>query len=358
VGNAVNAVQGSTLLVSPCLYEPNYGGVQFTAQVAWRALSAESAQLLCYGTRCVQPAEQRQASQSCAHSKWAALWESVKNRRHETVIFWHLDLLKLLPFFRPRPIRVALFLHGVECWRTLPPREQNLLKQVDVFLSNSCFTWQRFLQKNPGCSSALHRTVPLGCGSAAVEDGNPDEKPMAFMLGRMDRNEDYKGHRELIQIWPDVLRQVPDAELHIAGGGNLQPDLAGLARSLGVGSQVTFCGLISEEEKRRLLLSSRCLLLPSRGEGFGLVYLEAMRLGRPCLVSSCDAGLEVINPPEAGLAADPRNPEALAEATCRLLSHGPEWQGWSERARWRYQSQFTEAAFAQRLLTATRELLA
>jgi glycosyltransferase involved in cell wall biosynthesis len=92
--------------------------------------------------------------------------------------------------------------------------------------------------------------------------------------------------------------------------------------------------------------------MPSRGEGFGLVYLEAMRLGRPCLVSTHDAGQEVVRPPEAGLAADVDNPRELANALCRLLEDGPEWQAWSEQARKRYLSAFTARHFQARLLQA------
>ena len=92
--------------------------------------------------------------------------------------------------------------------------------------------------------------------------------------------------------------------------------------------------------------------MPSRGEGFGLVYLEAMRVGRPCLVSTLDAGREVVNPPEAGLAVDPDNREELADAICRLLGDGPEWQQWSKQARQRYEQNFTAKHFQDRLMTA------
>src|ERR1044072_9933639 len=92
--------------------------------------------------------------------------------------------------------------------------------------------------------------------------------------------------------------------------------------------------------------------MPSRAEGFGLVCREAMRIGRPCLVSTLDAGREVVNPPEAGLAVDMDNQEELAHALGRLLADGDEWNDWSPQARRRYEDFYTAEHFQQRLLAA------
>jgi phosphatidylinositol alpha-1,6-mannosyltransferase len=168
----------------------------------------------------------------------------------------------------------------------------------------------------------------------------------------MCRSEDYKGHRQVIEAWPTVLARVPDAQLWIVGEGDLRPDLEQLAVVKGVEGNVRFWGALSDAEKEKLIASCRCLVMPSRGEGFGLVYLEAMRLGRPCLVSTFDAGREVVNPPEAGLAVDPGDTRQVAEAICRLLSHTPECSQWSVQARRRYESNFTAEKFQNRLISA------
>jgi len=172
------------------------------------------------------------------------------------------------------------------------------------------------------------------------------------MLSRLSKGEDYKGHREVINAWPRVLEKTPDAELWIAGDGDLRSDLERLVAEQGLQNKVRFWGHVAEEKKQQLLEQSRCLLMPSRGEGFGLVYLEAMRLGRPCLVSTLDAGREVVNPPEAGLSADPDNNEELAGTICPLLADGPEWHQWSTQARRRYEENFTAKHFQERLLAA------
>jgi phosphatidylinositol alpha-1,6-mannosyltransferase len=194
--------------------------------------------------------------------------------------------------------------------------------------------------------------VALGLGAPDLHRVPAAEAPVALILGRMQKGEGYKGHEELIRVWPKVRARVANAQLWIAGGGSLEAELKALAGKVGEAGHVRFFGVIPDEEKQRLILQARCLALPSKGEGFGLVYLEAMRSGRPCLSSDSDAGREVVNPPEAGLSVDPGDAEALCDALARLLTEGPEWQRWSVNARARYESQYTTKHFEERLLAA------
>jgi phosphatidylinositol alpha-1,6-mannosyltransferase len=249
--------------------------------------------------------------------------------------------------------KIVVFLHGVEAWRRQDWLTRALLHRVTLFVSNSDYTWLRFVANNPRCGRAPHRTVHLGISSPVDECVPPPVgPPVALMLSRLDKREDYKGHREMIGAWPLVLKRMPEAELWIAGEGSLRGELEDAIAGRGRGAKVQFLGLVSEAQKQELLTRCSCLALPSRGEGFGLVYLEAMRIGRPCLVSTLDAGLEVVNPPEAGIAADVEKPEALAGAVCRLVSMGPEWTAWAGRARGRYEANFTASHFLGRFSDA------
>jgi phosphatidylinositol alpha-1,6-mannosyltransferase len=175
---------------------------------------------------------------------------------------------------------------------------------------------------------------------------------VALMLSRLARDEDYKGHRELLEAWPMVRRRVAGAELWIAGDGDLRAHLEQIAAERGLGDAVRFFGHVSEHDKQYLIAQSRCMALPSRAEGFGLVYVEAMRLGRPCLVSTLDAAREVVDPPRHGLAVDPADRESLVEAIGRLLTDGPEWRRWSRLARERYEQHFTARHWQQRFMLA------
>ncbi len=340
------------------------GGAQASANIAWSAVTEhteELATLLSYvggngagnsnGNSAKSP---RDPETFVVNSKRKAIYRALSRKwPHDLVFVWHLGLLRLLPFFRFSQVRVVLMLLGIEAWREQSWLTKKQMEKVDLFLSISDHTWRNFLAFNREYEGKPHQTVLLGIGNPFPgETPDPSPRPAALMLSRLSRDEDYKGHREVINAWPRVLQGTPGAELWIVGDGDLRNDLERQVVELKLERQVRFWGLVSEEIKQELLQQSRCLVMPSRGEGFGLVYLEAMRVGRPCLVSTLDAGREVVNPPEAGLAANPDNEGELADSICRLLANGPEWQQWSAQARRRYEENYTARHFQERLLAA------
>lgn len=341
------------------------GGVQASGRLAWEAIVGASdsilyaerrawdAYLFCY-ERNGKETHLNNDRTRYVSSKHHALVEPLRSRWPiHFVLVWHLGLLKLLPLFRLSNAKIALFLHGIESWRRQDWLTQILLGKVDCFFSNSEFTWQRFLKANPQYKDVPHRKINLGIGSPINgQTPTPTTPPAALMIGRLIKSEDYKGHSEVINAWPLVLGRVPDAELWIVGEGDLREKLERMATCRGLIGKIRFLGQVSEEIKQKLLANCRCLALPSRGEGFGLVYLEAMRTSRPCLVSTLDAGHEVVSPPFAGLAVDLNQPEQLANGLSKLLTPSPEWDKWSGQARQHYESAFTAKHFQDRLLSA------
>jgi phosphatidyl-myo-inositol dimannoside synthase len=270
----MNSVDMGVLGLFPSIASEKIGGVEASGRLAWQGIVdgvAGDASLFCYGSQ--GPGESRGNARHEVHaaSRLSAVLAALRTRQTaRLVLIWHIDLLKLLPFLRVADARVALFLHGIEAWRRQDWLSRILLRRVDLFLSNSDYTWQRFLSFNPRLSDAPHRSVPLGLGApvkAAVPA--PAHPPAVLMLSRLCRGEDYKGHREMIAAWPLVQKWIPAAELWIAGDGDLRPDLEGMVRDRGLDGGIHFWGQVSEDEKQSLLARCRCLSMPSRGEGFG-----------------------------------------------------------------------------------------
>lgn len=336
----------SLLALFPSPATSEWGGIQLSARVAWDAIRS-SDRWQAHGVFLKSAPGRRVGVREKARAV-----VDVMGERADLTVVWHVALLKLLPFLKERG-KVALYLHGIEAWSLT--RSKIDWGQVDLFLTNSHYTWTRFLVAYPELSERPHRVVHLGLGSPTGRIRTPDPIPTAVCISRLEKSENYKGHRELIQAWPALSGSINSPALEIVGEGDLKADLEAEVRELGLSQQVSFHGWVSAEEKDELLLRSRCLALPSRAEGFGLVYLEAMRLGRPCLVSSVDAGREVVDPPTAGLAVDPDIVGDIVSALTRLMSDGPDWNELSAKAKQRYDTSFTEEHFKTRLLQALQE---
>jgi phosphatidylinositol alpha-1,6-mannosyltransferase len=165
----------------------------------------------------------------------------------------------------------------------------------------------------------------------------------------MHDEERYKGHDQLLESWPAVVAQVPTAQLIVAGLGNDVPRLRDKARALGVGHLVLFCGFLPSPTLTALMGRVAAFAMPSAREGFGLVYLEAMRAALPCIGSTSDAAGDIIVHGETGYLVDRADPAALSAAIISLLTDDVRRAAMGKAGRRRFEAQFTADRFAARL---------
>lgn len=127
-----------------------------------------------------------------------------------------------------------------------------------------------------------------------------------------------KGHSDFLE----ALSRLAALGLHpaavIAGDGPLRGQIEAQVQRIDFGEQVTFTGALEHEELLREMVSAAIVVVPSRFEGFGLVALEAMALGRSIIVSDVGGLPEVVG--DAGILVPPANPRALAKAIAELIS--------------------------------------
>ncbi len=124
----------------------------------------------------------------------------------------------------------------------------------------------------------------------------------------------------LLRALPRVREALPDLHLHLVGGGPELPTLVELAASLLPPGTVTFHGAVPEDDLvRRRYMKAHLFCLPSRQEGFGIVFLEAMAAGLPIVAARAGAVPEVVPHGEVGWLVEPEDPPALAEALLALL---------------------------------------
>ena len=174
---------------------------------------------------------------------------------------------------------------------------------------------------------------------------------MALIVGRMAADELYKGHDLLIDVWPRVLAAHPGAELYIVGDGTDRARLEAKAAATSLGRSITFTGRVEDDALARLYRECRFFVMPSRDEGFGLVFLEAMRAGKAC-IGGRGAAAEIIEHGETGIIVDPSNADEVRDAVTRLFDDDDASRRLGQAGESRYRTMFTGAHFRSRLLDA------
>jgi phosphatidylinositol alpha-1,6-mannosyltransferase len=255
---------------------------------------------------------------------WASLWR----RPVDLVLFDHAGLARAMRMPLPGLARqaYAIFAHGGELAVVGEGRRRSAFEAAYRILTNSRFTARDVCERFPSLASRV-RAVPLCIDPALIElwEKEPPRapahrEPAVLIVGRLWSSERGKGHDALLAALPRVRARVPHAQLWIVGSGDDAPRLESTARERGVAGAVRFLGRVSDAELGSLYRSASVFAMPSRQEGFGLVYAEAMWHGLPCIGSTLDAAGEVIAEGETGLLVPYDAPEPLADALVRLLS--------------------------------------
>jgi glycosyltransferase involved in cell wall biosynthesis len=173
-----------------------------------------------------------------------------------------------------------------------------------------------------------------------------------LIVGRMAASERYKGHDLLLDIWPRVNESLPHARLVIVGDGDDRGRLQEKSAALGLADRVRFTGRIGDDALAALYRDAAMFVMPSRNEGLGLVFLEAMRSATPCIAAP-GAAQEIIDDGINGRIVDPDDAGALVDTIVRLFVDEPARDLMGEAARRSVMERFRPDVFAAR----ARELL-
>lgn len=283
-------------------------------------------------------------------------------------LFTHLGparLTRKLPKAVRRPY--AVFVHGVESWAPeLGPGRKEVLQDATLRIANSTYTARRVEHTHPELGAVVPCPLGLLPDAPRVAPRPDDDEDMiatdidavlatlsartALIVGRMDEREKHKGHDVLIDAWPHVRNAVPDAQLIVVGQGSDVARLKGKAAASGAGDAIIFTGFVSDVALRALRQRVSLFAMPSTGEGFGLVYLEAMRDRLPCVASNIDAAGDVIANGETGFLVDPIDPGAVASAIVPLLEDEALRTAMGEAGHRRFEAMFSYDKFKKRFL--------
>lgn len=249
----------------------------------------------------------------------------VSRERFDLVVCGHVNLLRLIPFLGCDPLLVT---HGIDAWKAFPSEAmRRLLHRCRGIVSVSALTrdrlraWSEYRGPMHVLPNAVHfeqygirpRRADL------IERYGLAGKRVLLTIGRLVSSERYKGFDEVMEVLPNLP---PDVVYLIGGGGNDLERLRQRAAELGVADRVILTGFFAEEEKPDLYNLADVYVMPSRGEGFGFVFLEAMACGVPVIGSRRDGGREALLGGELGLVIDPCNLAEIEAAIREQLAVG------------------------------------
>ena len=265
----------------------------------------------------------------------ASLRQALTGGGFDLIFCAHINLLPVAALVsRLTRAPLLLAIHGIDAWQPRGRLSAWLAGRAPALvIAVSAFTLRRF-QAWSGTPDARTALVPntIRADHYGLGPPRPDllachglhGKAVILTLGRMAPEERYKGFDEVIASLPALVRQRPDLVYLAAGDGPDRPRLQALAQALGVANHVVFPGRIAEADKADYYRLADAYVMPSYGEGFGIVILEALACGLPIVASTADGTQDALRGGMLGQLVDPHNPHQLQAAILKALQQSKQ----------------------------------
>lgn len=258
-------------------------------------------------------------------------------RGTDTIILSHINLASiglLIKLLNPK-CKIWVIAHGIEVWRKLPLHKRLILKCSSKIICVSRYTRQEMIRRhqlNPSVCHVLNNAIDpfIKVPDELVKPDNLLERyslthknNVILTLTRLTSTEMYKGYDRVIAAISNLKREFPDVKYILAGKYDTAEGerVKKLIAEHHVGEQVILTGFIAEDELADHFLLADLFVLPSKKEGFGIVFIEALACGLPVICGSVDGSVDAIRDGELGKAINPDNGQELEDAIAQSLQH-------------------------------------
>ncbi|MHA7924492.1 MAG: glycosyltransferase family 4 protein [Marinobacter sp.] len=255
----------------------------------------------------------------------------------------------------------SCYVHGEDVETALTSREltwltRQVMKHADKIICNSENSFRILREKwalmpdkivvmTPGVDVDHFRPDP-----ATPSPPGWDGKINILTVGRLQRR---KGQDMMIRALPALVREFPNINYAIIGGGSERPVLEEIAHELGVSDKVQFLGEVDDSEMIACYRHCDFFVLPNRrvgndDEGFGMVLLEAQACGRPVLAGASGGTRETLEEGVTGIMVDCTVPENIVDAVTDLLRNPEQLDSMGEQGRQHVETRFSWKTLAQK----------
>jgi glycosyltransferase involved in cell wall biosynthesis len=255
----------------------------------------------------------------------------------DVVILSHINLLLIGWLIKKisSSTQIILLAHGIEIWKPLNKRKRKMLQQCDTILAVSSYTGNKIIEQHgvakEKCkilNNCLDPFLPLPAAHIKSNTllkryGYSANDTILITLTRLSSKERYKGYDKVIEALAMLKKKYPALKYFLAGKYDNEEKLLvdNLIQQAGLQNNVLLPGYIPDEELQEHFAMSDIYIMPSSGEGFGIVFIEAMYYGLPVIAGNTDGSTDALLHGKLGQLVDPGNVEAIAAAITNFIEH-------------------------------------
>jgi phosphatidylinositol alpha-1,6-mannosyltransferase len=289
-----------------------------------------------------------------------------KAPRADVIILSHVNIALLgilIKILNPK-CRVWMVAHGIEVWRPLTFAKKMFVRRFcDKFICVSNYTKSqmvRWHQVDPEKCVVLNNVV-----DPFIKHPDEFEKPeyllnrysltpenqVIFTLTRLASSEQYKGYEQVIKAVSRLKERFPKIKYLLSGqyDSTEETRIKELISACQVEEQVILTGFLNEKELADYFLLADLFVLPSRKEGFGIVFIEALACGLPVICGNADGSVDAIRNGELGTAINVNDLDELEKTIATYLETPLTVEARAELQR-RCLGYFNEVDYRKKLL--------
>ena len=219
--------------------------------------------------------------------------------------------------------------YGIEAWDIQNTSVIKALHHADLILAISSYTRDRLIKEQ---NLDPNKIVILPCQfepsrfqiapkpTYLLEKyGLKQEQPVILTVARLAEIERYKGYDQTLQTLSQIRQQIPDIHYIIVGKGNDETRIKQLITQLGLQDYVTLAGFVPDEQLCDYYNLCDVFVMPSKKEGFGIVYLEALACGKPVLGGNQDGAVDALCHGKLGALVNPDDVDEIGRTIIQIL---------------------------------------
>jgi glycosyltransferase involved in cell wall biosynthesis len=254
--------------------------------------------------------------------------------------------------------------HGFNPWRykrgyALLDRTAGYFQQRVITISGALGRWLVRVERLPTEKiRVVHYAIDANQFCDGISSSHDRLANIATpIVGTVSRLIHQKGVHILIQAFADCLRRHGDCSLIIVGDGPVRSKLERQASNLDISGRVHFLGYVAHPELSSVIREFDVFALPTFGEGFGLVLLEAMCCGKPIVASEVMSIPEIVLDGKTGILVPPNDMSSLSDALLKLIQDERLGQQFGTAGRERVEQKFTVERMVQGTIEVYEDML-